>query len=79
MLTVPYLVQPVFRKNYGRTLEGHCGGVRCAGRTDLRFADDIEMLEEDKDNLQKVPKRLEELAKRYGMEISREKNSDDSR
>jgi hypothetical protein len=58
------------------TLEGHCGGVRCAGRrlNDLRFADDIDIMDEDMAALQEVTGRLERTVKRYGMEISTEKS-----
>lgn len=57
-------------------MEGHDGGVRCGGRTvtDLRFADDIDMLEEDEESLKEVTRRLEITSKRYGMEISTEKS-----
>ena len=39
-------------------LEGHDGGVRCPGRriTDLRFADDIDILEEEEERLKRLQK-----------------------
>ena len=51
-------------------------GVKCAGEkiTDLRYADDIDMLAESKEDLQHLTKRLEDSSKDFGMEISVEKS-----
>ena len=60
----------------GEALEGYEGGVRCAGRklTDLRFADDIDLIDETAEGISEVTRRLEVAAKSYGMEISTEKS-----
>lgn len=57
-------------------LEDYEGGVRCAGRriVDLRFADDIDLMEESENGIQEVTKRLEDASKKFGMEISTEKS-----
>ena len=54
-------------------LEGHDGGVRCAGRriTDLRFAYDSDILEEEEERLKEVTKRLDEASKRLGISAQR--------
>ena len=48
------------------------GGVSCAGRRigELRFADDIDLMEENEDGLQEVTRRVEDASKKFGMEIS---------
>ena len=58
----------------GDALEGYEGGVRCAGRKlmDLRFADDIDLIDETAEGISEVTRRLEVAAKSYGMEISTE-------
>ena len=45
-------------------------GVNCAGRriTELRFDDDIDLMEENEDNLQEVTRRVEDASKKFGME-----------
>eukprot|EP00794_Sanderia_malayensis_P002663 gene2663-biopygen2205 len=75
-LLLPTLFNLFLKRIMEETLEGHDGGVRCGGRTvtDLRFADDIDMLEEDEESLKEVTRRLEITSKRYGMEISTEKS-----
>jgi len=57
-------------------LDEYSGGVSCAGRkiVDLRFADDIDLVEESASGIQEITKRLEKTAKKYGMEISTEKS-----
>ena len=49
---------------------------RCGGTTvtDLRFADDIDMVGKDEEDLREVTRRLEENSKKFGMEISTEKS-----
>ncbi len=58
------------------TLDGYNGGVSCAGKriVDLRFADDIELMDESEDGIQEITRRLDETARKYGMEISTEKS-----
>lgn len=57
-------------------LENYQGGVKCAGRrvTDLRYADDIDLMAESEEGIQELTKRLEEASRKYGMEISTEKS-----
>ncbi|KAG1699613.1 Tyrosine-protein kinase BAZ1B [Nymphon striatum] len=57
-------------------LADYSGGMRCAGRkvTDLRFADDIDLIEESEKGLQELTKRVEKASMKYGMEISTEKS-----
>ena len=75
-LLSPTLFNLFLERIMEETLEGHDGGVRCAGRriNDLRFADDIDMMEEDEESLREVTRRLDETSKRFGMEISTEKS-----
>ena len=40
----------------------------------LRYADDIDMVRKDEEDLQEVTRRLEENSKKFGMEISTEKS-----
>ena len=56
-------------------LEDHCGTVSIGGRTitNLRFADDIDGLAGDEEELANLVNRLDETSSRYGMEISAEK------
>ena len=56
-------------------LEEHEGSVSIGGRTitNLRFADDIDGLAGDEDELAKLVKTLDETATAYGMQISAEK------
>ena len=57
-------------------LEDHVSTVSIGGRTisNLRFADDIDGLAGNEDELVNLVKRLDETSTRYGMEISAEKN-----
>ena len=48
-----------------------CGGVRV---TNLRFADDIDLVGKSQRELQELTSRLHETSKRFGMEISKEKS-----
>ena len=56
-------------------LEGHEGTVSIGGRTttNLRFADDIDGLAGEEDELTKSVQRLDKAYTAYGMEISAEK------
>ena len=54
------------------TLEG-LGGIRC-GVSNLKFADDIDLLVEGEEGLQEVTDRLNITSKKYGMEINKEKS-----
>ena len=58
------------------TLEGFDRGIRCGGMkfSNLRFADDIDLLAEGEEELQEVTDRLNITSKKYGMEINREKS-----
>ncbi|XP_068250322.1 uncharacterized protein [Palaemon carinicauda] len=56
-------------------LEDHVSTVSIGGRTinNLRFADDIDGLAGNEEELVNLVKRLDETSTRYGMEISAEK------
>ena len=56
-------------------LEDHEGTVSIGGRriTNLRFADDIDCLAGEEEELAKLVERLEKASKAYGIEISAEK------
>ena len=57
------------------TLEDHEGTVSIGGRaiTNLRFADDIDGLAGEEEELAKLFERLDKASTAYGMEISAEK------
>ena len=57
------------------TLEDHEGTVSIGGRTitNLRFADDIDGLAGEEEELAKLVERLDKAATAYGVEISVEK------
>ena len=48
------------------------GGVSCAGRgiAELRFDDDIDLIEENEDGLQEITRMVKDASKKFGMEIS---------
>ena len=56
-------------------LEDHEGTVSIGGRTitNLRFADDINGLAKEEEELAKLAERLDKVSTAYGMEISTEK------
>ena len=57
-------------------LEEFTGSVRVGGReiSNLRFADDIDLIAGYKEELKELTKRLDTTARSYGMEISAEKS-----
>ena len=57
------------------TLEDHEGTVSIGGRaiTDLRFADDIDSLAGEEEELANLVEHLDKASTAYGMEISAEK------
>ena len=57
-------------------LDNYSGTVRVSGRqiTNLRFADDIDLIAGTKEELEELTKRLDTTARKYGMEISAEKS-----
>ena len=60
-----------------RGLEDHEGTVSIGGRTitNLRFADDIDGLAEEEEELEKLVERLDKASTPHGMEISAEKTN----
>ena len=63
-------------KDHDRRLEDHEGTVRIGGRTitNVRFADDIDGLTGEEEELANLVERLDKASTAYGMEISAEKN-----
>ena len=57
-------------------LDNYSGTIRVSGRqiTNLRFADDIDLIAGTKEELEELTKRLDTEARKYGMEISAEKS-----
>ena len=57
-------------------LENYAGRVKVAGReiTNLRFADDIDLIAGAKEELADLTTRLDTVSRKYGMEISAEKS-----
>ena len=62
-------------------LEEHDGKVSIGGRniTNLRFADDIDALAEEEQELEVLVESLDKTCTRYKMEISAEKNQTDDK
>ena len=60
-----------------KALENHCGTVGIGGRniTNLRFADDIDGMAGNEDELVTSVKNLDETSSRFDMEISTEKTN----
>ena len=56
-------------------LEEHDGKISISGRsiTNLRFADDLDALAEEKQELEALVEKLDKTTTRYKMEISAEK------
>ena len=71
---LPMLVKMFFECNMSEVLENHCGSVRICGHniTNLRFADDINGLAGNEDELATLVKNLDETSSRFHMEISAE-------
>ena len=61
------------------SLENHEGTVRIEGRTipNLRFADDIDGIAGEEEELANLVECIDKAPKAYGVEISREDQSDD--
>ena len=57
-------------------MDGFDGGVSCAGRkiAELRFADDIDLMEASEEGIQELTRRVDNSSKKFGMEISAEKS-----
>ena len=74
-LLSPTLFNRVVERIMTDTLEDHEGSVSIGGRTitSLRFADDIDGLAGEEEELAKLVERLDKASTAYGMEISAEK------
>ena len=72
-VTLP--LQHISEKDHDRPLEDHEGTVNIRDRTitKLRFADDINSLAGEQEELAKLVERLGKASTAYGMEISAEK------
>src|SRR6218665_3822680 len=57
------------------TLEGYEGGVQIGGRriTNLRYADDIILIENTMEELQTLTRRLNEAGRKFGLQINKSK------
>ena len=76
MSTLTHPLQHISGKDHDRrALEDHEGTVSIGGRaiTNLRFADDIDSLASEEEELAKLVERLDKASTAYGMEISAEK------
>ena len=75
MSSVIHPLQYFFGRIMSDALEEHDGKVSIGGRhiTNLRFADDIDALEEEEQELEALVESLDKLCTRYKMEISAEK------
>ena len=75
MSTLTHPLQHILARIITDTLEDHEGTVRIGGRriTKLRFADDIEGLAGEEEELAKLVERLDKASTAHGMEISAEK------
>ena len=75
-LLSPTLFNLFLERILSDALDEFDGGISCAGRriVELRFADDIDLMEGSEDGLQEVTRRVEDTSKRFGMEISAEKS-----
>lgn len=74
-LLSPTLFNIYLERIMSEALENHCGTVSIGGRniTNLRFADDIDGLAGNEDELATLVKNLDEISSRFDMEISAEK------
>ena len=76
MSTLTHPLQHISGKDHDRrAFEDHEGTVSIGGRaiTNLRFADDIDSLASEEEELAKLVERLDKASTAYGMEISAEK------
>ena len=75
MYTLTHPLQHISGKDHDRHLEDHEGTVSIGGRTitNLRFADDIDGLSGEEEELANLDGRLGKASTAYGMEISAEK------
>ena len=75
MSTLTHLLQHISERIMTDTLEDHEGTVSTGGRTitNLRFADDIDGLAGEEEELANLVGCLDKVSKAYGMEISAEK------
>ena len=73
--SVTHPLQHFSRTDHVWGLEEHDGKVSIGGRniTNLRFADDIDALAEEEQELEALVERLDKTCTRYKMEISAEK------
>ena len=78
-LLSPTLFNIFLERIMSDALEEHDGKVSIGGRniTNLRFADDIDALAEEEQELEAVVESLGKTCTRYKMEISREDQTDD--
>jgi len=74
-LLSPTLFNIFLERIMADALEGHCGTVSIGGRmiTNLRFADDIDGLAGEEQELADLVERLDKTSTAYGMQISAEK------
>ena len=58
------------------TLGNYVGGVTCRGITinNQRFADDIDLIASNEEELKEITVKLDETSRKYGMGISTEKS-----
>ena len=77
MSTLTHTLQHISGQDHGKALKDHEGAVSIGGRTitNLRFADDIDGLAEEEEELAKLVEHLDKASTAYGMEISAEKTS----
>ena len=75
MFTLTHPLQHISAKNHDRNLEDHEGTVSFGGRTitNFRFADDIDGLAGEEEELANLVERLDKASTAYGMETSAEK------
>ena len=71
----PTLLNIFLERIVSDALEEHDGKVSIGGRTitNLRFADNIDALAEEKQELEALVESLDKICRRYKMEISAEK------
>ena len=75
MSTLTHPLQHISGKDRDRRLEDHEGTVSIGGRTitNLRFADDIDGLVGEEEELANLVECLDKASAAYGMEVSAEK------